>query len=136
MLALAAMTSIQSHRALVRDNRRLAAALVLIGLFMQMLAPYLPMPAMGGLTSWDFAWLPICASPQTDADRDRDIRHHLGDCAACLVMQQAGATMAPEIPPVPVRLSTQVVAPALWQQALATAPTAGAFSSRAPPLLG
>src|SRR5688572_1254375 len=100
-----------------RANRRLAAALVLVGLFMQMLAPYLPMPAMGGLTSWDLAWLPICASPQSGADHQRDAQHHLGDCTACLVMQQAGATLAPDMATVPVPLAAQAATPALWQQA-------------------
>jgi hypothetical protein len=130
------MTSAQSSRAIARANRRLAAALVLVGLFMQMLAPYLPMPAMGGLTSWDLAWLPICASPQTDADHERNAQHHLGDCAACLVMQQAGATLAPDMPSVPVPGAAQVVAPALWQQASLQAAITAAFSSRAPPLFG
>ena len=130
------MSNARSPRAAQHANCRLAAALVLIGLFMQMLAPYLPMPAMGGLTSWDLAWLPICASPQSDADADRGAQHHLGDCAPCLVMQQAGATLAPDMPAVPVPLSTQAVVPALWQQASLQAATAAAFSSRAPPLLG
>lgn len=133
MLALAAMTSIQSHRALVRDNRRLAAALVLIGLFMQMLAPYLPMPAMGGLTSWDLAWLPVCASPQTDADRQRDTQTHQANCGACLVMQQAGATLAPDVLAVPAPPAAQAAPPALWQQAQLHAAIAASFSSRAPP---
>lgn len=119
-----------------RANRRLAAALVVLGLFMQMVAPYLPMPAMGGLTSWDLAWLPICESPQSGADGQRDAQHHQGDCAACLVMQQAGATLAPSLAVIPVPLATQAVAPTLWQQASLPAAIAAAFSSRAPPLLG
>lgn len=135
MLAFNVMTSIRRNRA-TYANRRLAAALVVIGLFMQMLAPYLPMPAMGGLTSWDLAWLPICASPQTDADHERDAQHHLGDCAACLVMQQAGATLAPDVPTVPVPLGVRAAPPALWQQAQLQAAMTASFSSRAPPLLG
>lgn len=130
------MSRIQPHRAASRANRRLAAALVLIGLFMQMLAPYLPMPAMGGLTSWDLAWLPICASPQSDPDGDRDIQHHLGDCAVCLVMQQACATLAPDAPALPMPVLAQSVAPALWQQAFGAASATEGFSSRAPPPLG
>ena len=125
-----------SRPAVTRANRRLAAALVLIGLFMQMLAPYLPMPAMGGLTSWDLAGLPICASPQSDADADRDASHRLGDCAACLVIQQAGATLAPDMPAIPAPLSTQAVMPALRQQAQLPTAIAASFSSRAPPPLG
>jgi hypothetical protein len=128
------MSNPSARHAASRANRRLAAALVLIGLFMQMLAPYLPMPAMGGLTSWDLAWLPICTSPQTDADREGNAQHHLGDCAACLVMQQAGATLAPIAPALPMPVTAQRVAPALWQQAQLPAPTAEAFSSRAPPI--
>lgn len=130
------MSRAQPHPAASHANRRLAAALVLIGLFMQMLAPYLPMPAMGGLTSWDLAWLPICESPQSGGDHKRDTQHYQGDCAACLVMQQAGATLAPDLPDVPVPLAAQVVVPALWQQASLPAAIAAAFSSRAPPLLG
>lgn len=130
------MSRAQPHPAAIRTNRRLAAALVVLGLFMQMLAPYLPMPAMGGLTSWDLAWLPICESPQSGADRQRDTQHHQGDCAACLVMQQAGATLAPDLPDVLVPLAAQLVVPAPWQQAALPAAIAAAFSSRAPPLLG
>ena len=130
------MSSPSARHAASRANRRLAAALMLIGIVMQMLAPYLPMPAMGGLTSWDLAWLPICASPQTDADHQRDAQHHFGDCAACLVMQQAGATLAPDAPVVPIARTAQAAVPALWQQASLQAATAAAFSSRAPPLLG
>jgi hypothetical protein len=130
------MTRAQPHPAAIRTNRRLAAALVVLGLFMQMLAPYLPMPAMGGLTSWDLASLPICASSQTDAEHQRDPQHHHGDCVACLVMQQAGATLAPGLPDVPVPLAAQLVVPAPWQQAALPAAIAAAFSSRAPPLLG
>jgi hypothetical protein len=130
------MSNPSACHAASRANRRLAAALVVLGLFMQMLAPYLPMPAMGGLTSWDLAWLPICASPQTDADHQRDAQHHLGDCAACLVMQQAGATLAPVAPALPMPVTAQLVAPALWQQAQLPESTAEAFSSRAPPPLG
>ncbi|HWA49772.1 MAG TPA: DUF2946 family protein [Dongiaceae bacterium] len=130
------MTSAQPHRAIARANRRLAAALVVLGLVMQMVAPYLPMPAMGGLTSWDLAWLPICETPQSGTDRPGDAQHHQGDCAACLVMQQAGATLAPDLAIVPVPLAVQAVAPTLWQQASLPAAMAAAFSSRAPPLLG
>jgi hypothetical protein len=130
------MTSATPARAIVRANRRLAAALVMLGLVMQMLAPYLPMPAMGGLTSWDLAWLPTCESPQSGADHQRDAQHHQGDCAACLVMQQAGATLAPEMPQVPVPFVAQAAAPTLWQQAALPAALTAAFSSRAPPLLG
>jgi hypothetical protein len=130
------MTSAQSSRAIAQANRRLAAALVVLGLFMQMVAPYLPMPAMGGLTSWDLAWLPICESPQSGADHQRDAQHHQGDCAACLVMQQAGATLAPDLPDVPAPFVAQAAAPSLWQQASLPAATAASFSSRAPPLFG
>lgn len=130
------MNRVDPSRAIARANRRLAAALVMLGLVMQMVAPYLPMPAMGGLTSWDLAWLPICESPQSGADRQRDSQHHQGDCAACLVMQQAGATLAPETLAVPVPLGIQGVAPTLWQQASLPAATAASFSSRAPPLFG
>ncbi len=130
------MSNPSARHAIARANRRIAAALVVLGLFMQMLAPHLPMPAMGGLTSWDLAWLPICASPQTDADHQRDAQHHQGDCAACLVMQQAGATLAPDVPVVPIPIVVPAVAPTLWQQASLPAAIAAAFSSRAPPLLG
>jgi hypothetical protein len=130
------MSNPSACQAVSRANRRLAAALVLIGLFLQMLAPYLPMPAMGGLTSWDLAWLPVCASPQTDADREGNSQHHSGDCAACLVMQQAGATLAPDILAVPVPLSIEAAPPAPWQQAQLHAAIAASFSSRAPPLIG
>lgn len=129
------MIRAQLRQDTLRANRRLAAALVLIGLFMQMLAPYLPMPAMGGLTSWEIAWLPICAAPQSDLGGDAQHRmgRHLGDCAACLVMQQAGATLAPEVPAMPLPLLAQSVPPTLWQQARLIAQVTEAFSSRAPP---
>jgi hypothetical protein len=127
---------------LAHANRRLAAALVLIGLFMQAIAPYLPMPVMGGRTSWDLAvaalesgdpaWLPSCLSPR-DAGGGAP---HLGDCPVCLVVQQASTTLAPDALALPMPVAVLRARPALWQQAQRAAPVPQGFSSRAPPLLG
>lgn len=134
-----------SARYMTHANRRIAAAVVLLGLFLQALSPYLPMPTMGGGTSWDMdgatiaggavAWLPTCLSPRDDADDDKSPSglRHSGDCAVCLVMQQAGATLAPASFDLSVPVAFLRAAPAPWQQALRAAPSADGFSSRAPP---
>jgi hypothetical protein len=119
-------------RRIARSNRRIAAALVLLGLLMQAVAPYLPMPAMGGFTSWELMAQAICADGQPGADHRDDQTHH-GDCAACLVMQQASATLAPDAIEIPLPVATLSGQPALWQQAQLSAPLAEGFSSRAPP---
>mgnify|MGYP000856865909 FL=1 len=130
-----------SARRLTHANRRIAAAVVLLGLLLQALSPYLPMPAMGGGTSWDVAvsggvaWLPTCLSPRDDADAGRSSSGspHPGDCAVCLVMQQAGATLAPASFEMPVPVAFLRAAPAPWQQVPGGSPPADGFSSRAPP---
>jgi hypothetical protein len=139
------MTSNQPSRSLTRSNRRLAAALILLGLLMQAVAPYLPMPAMGSRTAWDLtaaalsgdndAWLPGCLSPRPIGTEGPIKRApHPGDCAACLVMQQAGSTQPPELPAVPLPAIASRAASSLWQQAAHVAPRGDGFSSRAPPI--
>lgn len=140
------MTSARPSHSLARANRRLAAALVLIGLFVQAMAPYLPMPGMGGRIAWDFAsaalagadvaWLPSCLSPPAGAgDGAPNPATHLGDCPACLVMQLAGATLLPNAFEQPVQLAALDERPVIWQQAPRSAATSEGFSSRAPPRL-
>lgn len=131
-------------------RRHFAALLVLLGLVIQAMAPYLPMPATGGRTSWDLlgaalaqgepagepAWLPICLSPRSgDQDGSKNPAPHPGDCAVCLVMQQAGATLAPDVPALALPAVVPRAMPALWQQAQRSTPIAEGFSSRAPPRL-
>ncbi len=134
----------RSRRSLTHANRRIAAAVVLLGLVLQALAPYLPMSAMGGRTSWEVnglarsgdavVWPPTCLSPRNgDADGSRPGGPHPGDCAICLVVQQAGATLAPASFDFSVPVAFLRGAPAPWQQAPGRSPPADGFSSRAPP---
>lgn len=140
------MTSNRPCRSLTRSNRRLAAALILLGLLMQAAAPYVPMPAMGGRTAWDLTaaamsgdsdnWLPICLSSRPVGDKDpiKGVPHP-GDCAVCLAMQQAGSGQPPELPamPQPAVASRATVLP--WQQVLNAELRSDGFSSRAPPVM-
>jgi hypothetical protein len=130
------MTRTWPRRSAIRSNRRLAVALVLLGLFMQGLAPYLPMPGMGGAKSGAvFAWLPRCLVPQSGAADAGSTSGglHRGDCAACLVMQQAGSALPPPLATLPLPAAVLRAAPPPWQQAQRSAPSREGFSSRAPP---
>jgi hypothetical protein len=140
------MNTSRQSQSLARANRRLAAVLVLIGLFIQAMAPYLPMPGMGGRIAWDFAgaalaggqvaWLPSCLSPQAgEGDGAPNPATHLGDCPACLVMQLAGATLLPNAFEQPVQLAALGERPVIGQQAPRLAAPSEGFSSRAPPRL-
>ncbi|HNB25436.1 MAG TPA: hypothetical protein PLR41_00625 [Alphaproteobacteria bacterium] len=137
----------RSARHMAHANRRIAAAVLMLGLFLQALSPYLPMPAMGGGTSWDMtgaalsgtavAWLPICLSPRDDGDAGAPTpgAPHPGDCAVCLVMQQAGATLAPAAFDLPVPHVSLRAEATPRQQLPRAAPSDEGFSSRAPPRL-
>lgn len=136
----------RSPRHMAHANRRLAAAVLMLGLLLQALAPYLPMPAMGGGTSWDMtdvafsgaaAWLPTCLSPRADGDDGVPTpgAAHPGDCAVCLVMQQAGATLAPAAFDLSVPGIFQRAESSPRQQLPHAAPSGEGFSSRAPPRL-
>lgn len=129
------------HRAVPRTrNRRLAVLLALLGLLMQGVAPYLPMPAMDGGAAEPriagfIAGLPICLSARPVADGNRaPSAPHPGDCAACLVMAQAGATLVPALAEfAPPSLDGREAGAAARSLPARAAP-AGAFSSRAPPV--
>lgn len=132
------MSSTRPSQSVARSNRRLAVALVLLGLFMQGIAPYLPMPGMGGgEPGAAFAWLPRCLVPQAGtADTGSTSGGlHRGDCAACLVMQQAGSTLPPPVAALPLPAAVLRGAAPLWQQAQSAVPNREGFSSRAPPRL-
>ena len=113
---------------------RLTAALILVALLLQGLAPYLPMPEMGGITSWDAAWLQPC--PMHPAGQDRKAPAKLPQdrhCSVCTVMQQAGSTLAPAdfVPLVEVTF-VRIGLDATGDTQTNGLP-ARAFSSRAPP---
>jgi hypothetical protein len=119
-----------------RTNRCMAGAIALIALLMQALAGYLPMPAMGGLTSWQIAWTPMCLSPQGEAERGQPAdRSHGTHCAVCVVMSQAGSTDTPA----EVALAAHAIVADVAREAVRTIQIAGiparAFSSRAPPFI-
>lgn len=124
-------------------NRRLAAALVLLGLLLQAAAPYLPMPALAAGSRADetivqaaSGWVPVCLSQAFGEPRpDRQQAPHPTDCPACLVMAQAAATLAPGAPPLPLPSVFGDVATTPWQQPGSEIAVAAGFSSRAPPAL-
>ncbi len=132
------MTRTWPHRSAIHSNRRLAVVLVLLGLVMQGVAPYLPMPAMGGSASETaFAWVPRCLAAQAGAEDagSNPGGPHPGDCAACLVMQQAAASLAPSSAVLPLSIAAAQAASPLLQPAQRAAPSRDGFSSRAPPRL-
>lgn len=121
-------------------NRRLAAALVLLGLLLQAAAPYLAMPVGGRLAAGpaiqaSAGWVPICLS-RALGGRDPDQRQapHPADCPACLVMAQAVAILAPGVPLLPTPLALELAAALRWQQPHADIAASAGFSSRAPPV--
>lgn len=122
-----------------RTDRSLAVALIALGLVLQALAPYLPMPAMDrqgvGGTAGFIAGLPICLSGATPSEgKPSPSAPHPGDCAACLVMAQAGATLVPALAEfAPPSLDGREAGAAARSLPARAAP-AGAFSSRAPPV--
>lgn len=118
-----------------REHRGLAAAVALIALVMQMAAPYLPMPAMGGMTSWDMAALEFCAPSAGGIDGKAPahgpVQH---DCAVCAVMQQAGGAMAPADVLLPCSLAYLRLDREVASDPQTSDHSAHVFSSRAPPL--
>jgi len=117
-----------------RSGRCLTAALILVALLLQGLAPYLPMPEMGGITSWDAAWLQPCPMHPADLDRKAPAkvpqdRH----CTVCTVMQQAGSTLAQADVVLPVEVAFAQIAPDAPRCHRTNGLPARAFSSRAPP---
>lgn len=115
-----------------REHRGLAAAIALVALLMQLLAPYLPMPAMGGLTSWEVATLDLCApGGDRDGQLPSDGRH---DCAVCTVAQQASGTMAPADMVVAFNLAYLRLERDISSDPQISTLSAHVFSSRAPPL--
>lgn len=118
-----------------REHRGLAAAVALIALVMQMAAPYLPMPAMGGMTSWDMAALELCSPSAGGADGKAPAHapaQH--DCAVCAVVQQAGGTMAPADFVLPFSLAYLQLDREIPGDPQTSGLSARVFASRAPPL--
>ena len=114
----------------------MAGAIALIALLMQALAGYLPMPAMGGLTSWEMAWSPLCLSPQSEAERGHPAdRSHGTHCVVCVVMSQAGSTDTPAEVALPIQTIVADVARGAIQTTQIAGIPARAFSSRAPPFI-
>jgi hypothetical protein len=116
-----------------RARRGFAAAVAMLALLMQAISLYLPMPAMGGMTSWDLALSP-CPMEESGAQHKMPAPAPKdGHCTVCTVMLQAGSTLAPaDAPlvcsPVPRRVEHQQIR----RIQIAGLP-ARAFSSRAPP---
>lgn len=130
-----------SSNAVHLANRRLAAALVLLGLLLQAAAPYLPMPSLAagnpaagpGIQAAS-GWVPICLSQAFEETKsDGPQAPHPADCPACLVMAQATATLVPSVPPLPRPPAIAHTAAEPWQQANSDLAVAAGFSSRAPP---
>jgi hypothetical protein len=118
-----------------RTRRGMAAAIVLLALFMQLIAPYLPMPAMGGLTSVQLSAMPICHGLQHDEDGQTQKHRPRGEhCPICVVVAQAGSTLAPA----PIVVATSQLAACIENvaapQAQPLSTRSSLFSSRAPPL--
>jgi hypothetical protein len=114
-------------------RRGIAAAIVLLAVLLQFMAPHLPMPAMGGLTSVQLAFMSIC---RTSGHEDGDTQKHHSNhesCPICVVVAQAGTTLAPATIVVPtVEFATYVEHPASADAPRLSA-SASVFSSRAPP---
>jgi hypothetical protein len=118
-----------------REHRGFAAAIALIALVMQLVAPHVPMPAMGGMTSWDMAGLELCAP--SGMDGDGKIPAHSPthrDCAVCTVLQQAGGTMVPADAAPPYILAYLRIERDIASDPQTSDLSAHVFSSRAPPL--
>ena len=110
--------------------------MLLLALLMQAISPYLPMPAMGGMTSWELA-AARCPMHETGAGhKEPGKAPHDGPCSVCSVMQQASSTLAS----VEIALSCCLVSlPVDFDETLDTQTTwlaADVFSSRAPPYIG
>lgn len=116
-----------------REHRGLAAAVALIALVMQMAAPYLAMPAMGGMTSWDMAALELCAPSSGDGKTPAHApAQH--DCAVCAVVQQAGGAIGPADVVLPFSLAYLRLDREIARDPQTSDLSAHVFSSRAPPL--
>lgn len=116
-----------------RFNRCLAAAGLLIALLMQTLAPYLPMPEMGGMTSWDMALGPC---PMHEAGSGHKAPAHPpqdSHCTVCTVIGQAGSTLAPADVTLACTLAYLQVERDQADVIQVAGLPAHAFSSRAPP---
>ena len=119
-----------------RTNRGMAGAIALIALLMQAVAGNLPMPAMGGLTSWQLAFAAMCLSPQGGTERGHPAdRSHDTHCAVCAVMQQAGSTAAPAVFALPIDSVVADIAHAATPKTRIAGISGRAFLSRAPPFI-
>lgn len=108
---------------------------MLLALLMQALSPYLPMPAMGGVTSWDLAMaLEPCPEHQTGAEQKAPTKSPQDrHCTVCTVIQQAGSTLAAADVPLTGRLVYLRLERDETRGTQIAEPPAHAFSSRAPP---
>lgn len=125
----------EARNSFYRDpaHRGLAAALVLLALLMQAISPYLPMPAMGGMTSWDLALTP-CPMHETGSEHKAPAQPSQDShCTVCTVMCQAGSTIAPADVILPYSLVYQRVERDKTHHFQIAGVPAHAFSSRAPP---
>jgi len=117
-----------------RPRRGIAAAFALLALCLQFVAPSLPMPAMGGLTSIQMSAMPLCRDMEPgEHGKSQDHRSDGKHCPICVVVAQAGSTLAP----VPIVVPGVSLAEYAERTVEADAPRlsspAVAFSSRAPP---
>lgn len=117
-----------------RARRGIAAAIVLLALCLQFIAPFLPMPAMGGLTSIQISAMPLCLDMAAgEHGKSQDHRSDGKHCPICVVVAQAGSTLAPTPIVVPgVSLAEYAERPVEADAPRLSSP-AVAFSSRAPP---
>ena len=112
--------------------RCVAASLVLVALALQAAAGYLPMPALGGITSWQ-AMVQPCPEHASGSHKAPVKQHQ--SCSVCLVIHQAGSTMASA----DIRLAIDDIVVQVQSDGVRDGQTAAlppqAFSSRAPPAL-
>ena len=117
-----------------RTRRTIAAAIVLLALCLQFIAPFLPMPAMGGLTSIQMSAMPLCRDMVPgEHGKSQDHRPHGEHCPICVVVAQAGSTLAPAPIIVPGVSLAEFTEPTIATDAPRLSSLAVAFSSRAPP---
>ena len=105
---------------------------MLVALALQAAASHLPMPALGGMTSWQAMAQP-CPEHVSGSHKAPAKQHQ--SCSVCLVMHQASSTLASA----DIRLAiddlvVQVQAIGVRDDQTAALPP-HAFSSRAPPAL-
>jgi hypothetical protein len=110
---------------------------MLLALLMQAIAPYLPMPALGGATSWELAAATMaapCPEHMAGAGDKAPAKSPQGHpCAVCTVLHQAGSTLAAADVALSCNLAFLELEYDATRDTQLVEASSHAFSSRAPP---